>query len=284
MSGANPKHSSAAVEDQFAPVTRSDSAEASQPESSAQGHGDEEHAESRVEWVRVGFVAMVLLAVWSGRVPRVHGLDLLALTGIAIGGYPIFKEAFADLLKLRMTMELSMTIALVAASVIGELFTALLITLFVLVAEIIEGMTVGRGRSAIRRLLDLLPQTVEVRSNGKVSARALLEVHVGDVVLVRPGGPVPVDGVVVNGHSFIDQATITGESIPAEKVLGSHVFAGTINQTGVLEIHAEKIGQDTAFGRIIELVERAEHSRARLRGLRTGWPATWSISPWPVQR
>ena len=215
-----------------------------------------------MEWARVGLVALVLLVVWSGVVPRLGGVDWLALAGIAIGGYPIFKEAIADLLKGRMTMELSMTIALVAASAIGEFFTALLITVFVLIAEIIEGMTVGRGRGAIRQLLDLLPRTVEVRSQGEVSPRGLLDVRVGDVVLVRPGGHVPVDGVVVSGHSFIDQATITGESMPVEKIPGSHVFAGTINQSGVLEIRADKIGQDTAFGRIIELVERAEHSRA----------------------
>jgi len=108
----------------------------------------------------------------------------------------------------------------------------------------------------------LLPHTVEVRSEAGVAPRALLEVHVGDVVLVRPGGHLPVDGVVVGGHSFVDQAAITGESMPVEKVAGSRVFAGTMNQSGVLEIQADKIGQDTAFGRIIELVERAERSRA----------------------
>jgi Cd2+/Zn2+-exporting ATPase/Cu+-exporting ATPase len=215
-----------------------------------------------MEWARVGLVAVVLLVVWSGVVPRPGGIDWLALAGIAVGGYPIFKEAIADLLKGRMTMELSMTIALVAASAIGEFFTALLITVFVLIAEIIEGMTVGRGRGAIRQLLDLLPQTAEVRSDGQVAPRALSDLRIGDVVMVRPGGPVPVDGVVVSGHSFVDQATITGESMPVEKIPGSRVFAGTINQSGVLEIHADKIGSDTAFGRIIELVERAERSRA----------------------
>ena len=192
---------------------------------------------------RVGFVAVLIVVVWWGVVPRFHGVDLLALAGILIGGFPIFKEAIADLLKGRMTMELSMTIALVAASAIGEFFTALLITVFVLIAEILEGMTVGRGRGAIRQLLDLLPQTVEVRSEGQVAPRGLADVHVGDVVLVRPGGHVPVDGAVVSGHSFVDQATITGESMPVEKIAGSRVFAGTINQSGVLEIHADKIGR-----------------------------------------
>jgi heavy metal translocating P-type ATPase len=227
-------------------------------------HHDEagEHEEHGREWLRVGFVALVIVLVWLRLIPRYHGVDFLALAGILIGGFPIFKEAFADLFKGRMTMELSMTIALVAASAIGEFFTALLITVFVLIAEIIEGMTVGRGRGAIKQLLDLLPQSVEVRSDGQVAPRSLSAVHLGDVVLVRPGGHIPVDGVVVSGHSFVDQANITGESMPVEKVSGARVFAGTMNQSGILEIHTDKIGHDTAFGRIIELVERAERSRA----------------------
>ena len=242
--------------DELTPIRPEDHEEGHAP------HDEEHHEEAWVEWARVGFVALVLAVVWWRGGPRFHGFDLLALAGILIGGLPIFKEAFADLLKGRMTMELSMTIALVAASAIGEFITALLITVFVLIAEILEGMTVGRGRRAIRQLLDLLPQTVEVRSQGQVASRGISEVTVGDVVLVRPGGHVPVDGVVVSGHSFVDQATITGESMPVEKIPGTRVFAGTINQSGVLEIHADKIGADTAFGRIIELVERSEHSRA----------------------
>ena len=232
-----------------------------------QDHEEHEydHDEGWLEWGRVAFVAAILLAVWLRVVPPVRGFDLLALIGILIGGYPIFKEAISDLLERRMTMELSMTIALVAASVVGEFFTALLITVFVLIAEILEGMTVGRGRRAIRELLDLLPQTAEVRSDSQVAARNLSEIQLGDVVLVRPGGRIPVDGLVVRGHSFVDQSTITGESMPVEKISGTEAFAGTINQSGVLEIRADKIGRDTAFGRIIEAVERAERSRAPIQ-------------------
>jgi len=233
----------------------------------APGEEEHDHAGSRLEWARVGLVALVLLVVWSGVVPRAGGIDWLALAGLAIGGYPIFKEAISDLLKGHMTMELSMTIALVAAAGIGEFFTALLITVFVLIAEILEGMTVGRGRRAIRKLLDLLPQSAEVRSDGGVAARDLSQVQAGDIVVVRPGGAIPVDGIVVNGHSFVDQATITGESLPVEKGPGTGVFAGTINHSGVLEIKAERVGRDTAFGRIIEAVEQAENSRAPIQRL-----------------
>ena len=242
----------------------------SHPHNDRRSHGPDhkdhqEHYEGWLEWARVAFVAVILILVWVQVVPRVSGVDILALAGVLIGGYPIFKEAISDLLERRMTMELSMTIALVAASVIGEFFTALLITVFVLIAEILEGLTVGRGRRAIRDLLDLLPQTAEVRSAGQVAPRSLSEVEVGDIVLVRPGGRIPVDGVVASGHSFVDQSTITGESMPVEKISGTPVFAGTINQSGVLEIRAEKIGRDTAFGRIIEAVERAERSRAPIQ-------------------
>lgn len=229
------------------------------------GDGEHDHDKSRLELARVAFVAIILLSVWLHAVPRVRGIDLLAITGLLIGGYPILKEAFSDLLQRRMTMELSMTIALGAASIIGEFVTALLITVFVLIAEILERMTVGRGRRAIRELLDLLPQTAEVRLESGVVPRSLSEVGIDDVVLVRPGGRIPVDGVVVSGHSFVDQSTITGESMPVEKVSGVPLFAGTINQSGILEIRAEKIGRDTAFGRIIEAVERAERSRAPIQ-------------------
>lgn len=228
---------------------------------------EHEHETSWHEWARVAFVGVLLLVAWSGIVPRVHGLDLVALTGILFGGYPIFREAFADLFKGHMTMELSMTIALVAASAIGEFMTALVITLFVLAAEILEGMTVGRGRRAIHNLLDMLPQIAEIRSGGNVASRSLAELHPGDVVVVRPGGHIPADGVVVAGHSMVDQAPITGESLPVEKTPGSEVFAGTINHSGVLEIRAERVGMDTAFGRIVEAVERAENSRAPIQRL-----------------
>ena len=92
------------------------------------------------------------------------------------------------------------------------------------------------------------------------------DLKVGDAVLVNPGGRVPVDATVLNGHSFLDQARITGESMPVEKVAGSPVYAGSINQSGAIEIRAERIGRDTSYGKIIEAVERAERSRAPVQG------------------
>src|SRR4030095_3661227 len=174
-------------------------------------------------------------------------------------------EAFSALRARRMTMELSMTIAVGAALAIGEFFTALVIVLFVLIAEVLERLTVGRGRRAIKDLLDFLPRQALVRRGDAAREVGAAEIDPGDVVVVRPGGRLPVDGVVVAGHSFVDQATITGESLPVEKVAGAHVYAGTINQSGTLDVCATRIGRDTAFGEIIEAVEAAERARAPIQ-------------------
>jgi heavy metal translocating P-type ATPase len=158
-----------------------------------------------------------------------------------------------------------MTIALLSALAIGEFFTALVITGFVLAAEVLEGLTVDRGRRAIQSLLDFLPRTIAVRRNDQVIEIASDQVQLGDTVIVKPGGRIPVDGTVLAGQSFVEQAAITGEAMPVEKALGDAVYAGTINQSGALEITAQKLGRDTTFGRIIEAVERAEKSRAPIQ-------------------
>jgi Cd2+/Zn2+-exporting ATPase/Cu+-exporting ATPase len=194
-------------------------------------------------------------------------LSVIGVFALLVGGWPIFKEAAENLVARRMTMELSMSIAIVAAAAIHEFFTALVITLFVLAAEVLENLTVARGRRAIRNLMDLLPRSIMVRRDGAVREMSVQEVASGDSVLVNPGALIPVDGIVTKGHSFVDQARITGESAPVRKIGGSSVYAGTINQSGALEIRAERIGRDTSYGRIIEAVEQAERSRARVQRL-----------------
>ncbi|HTU23582.1 MAG TPA: cation-translocating P-type ATPase [Gemmataceae bacterium] len=226
---------------------------------------DHEHPLEWVELLRIGLVAVGILASWLELWKPFARFDVIALTATLIGGYPIFKEAFANIVARRMTMELSMTIALAAALAIGEFFTALMIAFFVLVAEVLEGLTVGRGRRAIKDLLDLLPARAVVRREGSTQEIEVAEIKGGDVVVVKPGCRLPVDGEVVAGSSFVDQSAITGESMPVEKLPGASVYAGTINQSGVLEVRTTDIGRDTAFGKIIEAVERAEKSRAPIQ-------------------
>jgi heavy metal translocating P-type ATPase len=225
---------------------------------------EHEHADN-VDWLelaRIGFVVLAAAAAWFRLWEPLARVSVIGLVGTIGGGWPIFHEAWSNLRERRMTMELSMTIALVAALVIGEFFTALVITAFVLAAEVLEGLTVGRGRRAIRDLLDFLPATASVRRSTDVVRIPLNQVRVGDVVLVAPGECIAVDGSVRSGHSYVDQATITGESTPVEKGLDAIVYAGTINQTGTLEILADRLGRDSSFGKIVEAVEHAERSRA----------------------
>ena len=235
----------------------------------AEAHPDDDHQHG-FEWpeaARIAFVALAAAAVWIRLWEPITAFSVIGVLGVFVGGWPIFKEAAENVMARRMTMELSMTIAIVAAAAISEFFTALVITLFVLVAEVLEGMTVSRGRRAIHDLLDFLPRSVSVRRAGGVRDVNADQLKVGDAVLVNPGGRIPVDGVVLSGHSFVDQARITGESMPVEKVAGATVYAGTINQSGALEVRAERLGRDTSYGKIIEAVEQAERSRAPVQRL-----------------
>src|SRR3984893_6922867 len=236
------------------------------PDATEHGNGAEhEHGLEWAELIRIAFVALAAAAVWFRLWEPFPRISVIGIAATLIGGYPIFKEAVENIIERKMTMELSMTIGPVSALAIGEFFTALVITGFVLAAEVLEGLTIGRGRRAIQDLLDFLPRTVTVRRDDQVIEIASDEVRVGDTVVVKPGGHVPVDGVVLGGRSFVEQAAITGEAMPVEKSLGDVVYAGTINQSGALEVEAQKLGRDTTFGRIIEAVERAEKSRAPIQ-------------------
>lgn len=221
-----------------------------------------DHAAGPAEYVRLGVMALIVVASLIGWWRPFMNRDWLAFAGTIIGGFPIYKEAWENLLKRRMTMELSMTIALLSALAIGQFFTAIVIAFFVLFAELLEGYTVGGGRRAIEQLLNTLPRRVTVRRNGEESELSAEELALGDTIVIRPGERIPVDGVVNKGSSYVDQSSITGESLPVEKTEQSKVFAGTINKNGVLEVSVERVGRDTTFGKIIQVVEQAEKSKA----------------------
>ncbi len=241
------------------------------PESAGSGRNklqpevEHEHAFEWIELVRIGAVALAAAVVWFRVWEPFPHISVIGVTATLIGGYPIFKEAFENLVERKMTMELSMTIALLAALFIGEFFTALVITAFVLAAEVLEGLTVGRGRRAIQDMLDFLPRIVTVRRNGALIDLPAQDLLLGDTVIVKPGARIPVDGSVLHGKSFVEQAAITGEAMPVEKSSGDMVYAGTINQSGALEVSANQLGRDTTFGKIIEAVEHAEKSRAPIQ-------------------
>ncbi len=218
--------------------------------------------ERRLELLRITYVAFSVLTSHLGLPQRLLPIDAVAITATIIGGYPIFREAYNNLHEHSITMEVAMAMGIIASLLINEYTGAATIAFFTLISEYIEGFTIDRGRTAIESLIRLVPQKATVRRNSKELQVDITEVRTGETLVVKPGEKIPVDGRISKGHAYLNQAPITGESTPVEKETGEEVFAGTINQEGVIEVKAVGIGEDTTLGRIIRLVEEAESSKA----------------------
>ncbi len=221
----------------------------------------------RHDVARTTFVAVCTLAVALGARWPWPEVPLLAVIGLVVGCWPILREAWEDVRHRRMSMELSMLIAIAAAAAIGEWVTALVITTFVLAAEILEDLSMDRGRDALTDLMSFLPETVQVRDGGSLRSVALDRAESGAVVVVAPGGRIPVDGRIVAGRSTVDQSRITGESLPVDVEVGDEVFAGSINQVGAMEVRAQRIGADSSYGRIVEAVREAQQTEPPVQRL-----------------
>ncbi len=195
--------------------------------------------------------------------------NLILLAAGIIGSKPIFSEAKEAIVEKRMNMELSMVIALTAALAIGEFLTVALIILFVLIAEEIEKLTLEKGRQSIKSLLGDLPQTISIEdpSNGTITNIDVNTAHPGQIAVIKPGSRIAIDGVVVSGHSTVDQSSITGEMLPAIKTSGKPIYAGTINQSGALRVKIESTGRETAYGKLLKTIEEAEKSQAPIENI-----------------
>jgi Cd2+/Zn2+-exporting ATPase len=191
----------------------------------------------------------------------------LALIATLFGGFQRFIAGFKDIYHRRITVNVFVTVALVATVAVGEFRPAAIIVFIMAVAGAFESYTLDKSRKNIRNLLDLTPRMATVRRGEGEVVVPVNEVQVGDVVIVRPGERIPVDGVVVAGASSVDQAPITGESMPVEKFRGSEVFSGTFNETGRLEVRTTKTGADTTIARIVHLVEQAQETRAPIQNI-----------------
>lgn len=188
-------------------------------------------------------------------------VSLLAATMVA--GVPIFIRAIQALRLKAFSIELLVSIAVIGALFIGEYVESAAVTFLFMFGAYLEGRTLEKTRSSLRKLIDMQPQEATVIRDGKTIEVDVEEVEVGDRVLIRPGGKVPVDGRVLSGSAQINEAAVTGESVPAMKKINDQVFSGTIVDDGYIEIIAEKVGDDTTFARIIELVEEAQESKSK---------------------
>ena len=188
---------------------------------------------------------------------------VLALVAIFTGGLPTYKKGWIALRNGNLNMNSLMSIAVTGAMIIGYWPEAAMVMFLFALAEVIEAKSLDRARRAIRDLMDLAPETVTVRqTDGSWKDTDAKQVAVGDVARTRPGERIALDGVVVSGHSTVDQAPITGESLPVEKAEGNPVFAGTINQAGSFEYRVTALASNSTLARIIHVVEAAQGSRA----------------------
>ncbi len=191
----------------------------------------------------------------------------LALAAILFGGWQRFLAGFRDAARRKVTVNVFVTVALSVTIAAGEYLPAAVIILIMAVVGALESYTLDSTRRSIRGLLDLTPQMANVRRGDEEVPVPVAELQHGDIVVVRPGERIPVDGVVTAGAAAVNQAPITGESMPVEKFKGHKVFAGTMDEDGRLEIQTIKIGADTTLARIVHLVEEAQESKAPILGV-----------------
>ena len=231
----------------------------------------------RADIVRITVVGLAALGAWAAGTARAPGwvVGVVGATALLVGCWPIVVEAAGDLRERRMSMELSMLLAIVAAAAIGEWVTALVIAVFVLAAEVLEDLSMDRGRDALTDLMSFLPQTARVVTAPESAESAesaettdvpVDEVRPGQVIALSPGGRVPVDGVVRTGRADVDQSRITGEALPVQVGPGDRVPAGSITR-GALELEVERVGEESSYGRIVAAVRRAQSSRAPVQRL-----------------
>ena len=217
-------------------------------------------------WIEVGRVVLVGVVILLYRFSALPLPVLLA--GVAVGLYPLAKIGLLDLVRERkIGTEVFVTIATVIAMLGHEYLAGATLMVIILIAEFIAELNTDRARASIKALIGSVPQTALVRRGGGDQTIPLEQVRVGDVVIVRAGEKIPVDGIVAGGEASVNQAPITGESVPQEKQVGATVFAGTVVELGALDIETQKVGGDTMFSRIVALVETAEESQAPVQKL-----------------
>lgn len=192
-----------------------------------------------------------------------YGSQYVFLAATIIGTFPVAKRAFSALRAGSLfTIEMLMTIAVVGAIAIGAAEEAALVVFLFAVGELLEGIAAGRARSGIKALAEIAPKTAMVETPGGLVETPISKIAIGTIVVVRPGDRVPADGTIVSGSSALDEAALTGESVPRAKTEGDVVLAGSINTEAVLRIRVDKPAQDTVIARVVKLVEEAADAKA----------------------
>jgi Cd2+/Zn2+-exporting ATPase/Cu+-exporting ATPase len=210
---------------------------------------------------------VVVIGEWLGlferitrQVPWFVGLAL-----VIAAGYPVFRNVVRATLRGQIISHTLMTLGVIAALAVGQWATALVVVFFMRVGDAVEHFTTERARGALRDLTAMAPATARVLRDGIETELPIDQVSPGEIVIVRPGEQIPVDGEVMDGQATVDQAAVTGESMPVEAGPGHHVYAATIARVGHLRVRATHVGSDSTFGRVVSLVEEAEANRADIQ-------------------
>lgn len=201
----------------------------------------------------------------------------IAWIAIVLCGFPIIMEAIIGLTtEFDIKADVLVSLALIAAICIGEVFAAGEIAFIMQLGALLEDLTVEKAREGIEKLVKLTPKTSRIIKNGEESIVESEMVKEGDVIRVLPGESIPVDGIIISGVTSIDQAVMTGESLPVDKTVGDEVASGTINQFGAFEMRATKVGEDSSIQRMIKLVQSADAGKSKIVGIADRW-ATWIV-------
>ena len=201
----------------------------------------------------------------------------MAWIAIILCGVPIILEAVIGLITaFDIKADVLVSLALIASLCIGETFAAGEVAFIMQLGALLEELTVAKARAGIEKLIRLTPQTARVLQNGREDIVPAEQVCVGDRIRVLPGETVPVDGIILSGQTSINQAVMTGESLPVDKTVGDTVSSGTVNQFGAFEMEAVNVGEDSSIQRMIRLVQSADAGKAKIVGLADRW-ATWIV-------
>jgi len=229
---------------------------------------------ARIQEVKVPFfekhasvMAALLLVIVGWTIGEFNGEGSVAsivayAASILIGGYRLFQTGLKNLLRLQFDMKTLMTIAVIGAAIIGEWGEGATVVILFAISEVLESYSMDKARQSIRSLMDIAPKEALIRRGQDEMLIDVEEIQIHDILLVKPGQKIAMDGVIVKGISSINQAAITGESVPVAKQVNDEVFAGTLNEEGLLEVKVTKHVEDTTIAKIIHLVEEAQAERA----------------------
>lgn len=237
--------------------------------------------ESLLEWggIKKDITLLVISGIAVlGSLLKLHPFPFdLAWVAIILCGVPIILEAVIGLITaFDIKADVLVSLALIASVCIGQDFAAGEVAFIMQLGGLLEELTVAKARAGIEKLVHLTPQTARVLRNGGEEIIPADQVKVGDHIRVLPGEGIPVDGVIISGQTSINQAVMTGESLPVDKSAGDTVSSGTVNQFGAFEMEATKVGEDSSIQRMIRLVQSADAGKAKIVGLADRW-ATWIV-------